>query len=530
MKLNSGSSINLRIFAGLGAIILLLAIVLTSAYVALDETRTSERRMLEENLGNLYDLPTLRSNVNGQRLAIAVMLETPREDWEPWLEELNRRRRTADSIIINLIFRFRSDRAESEKLGAFIAVRDSYEQVQDRQMELLINDSKTEEARALFRGAQMENYSRMRSIIGELEQMELTEAHAMVTRTEESARARMRAFLVMGVMGLLIAAVLAVYMNRTVFSYVREVKSAEAAFCHANRALKMLNRCNAIVIRATDETRLLEDICHAIVDLGGHKMAWVGYADDDKNKSVRPTAFAGEDGDYIEHAKISWGDDERGRGPTGTCIRTGEIVITRDTSTEPGFEPWRYRAREKGYRSSATLPLKDSKRVYGALMVYSATMNAFDDEEVRLLKELADDLAYATVALRDQSARLQAERSTRESAAYARSLLEASLDPLMAVNPSGKITDVNLATEQATGKCRTELIGTDFADCFTDPDRAHAGHRDVLMKGFVRDYPLTIRHASDKVVDVLYNASVYRNESGELQGVFVAAREVRRKG
>lgn len=530
MTLNPRSGINVRIFAGLGAIILLLVIILISAYIALDETRKSERTMLEENFGNLYDLPTLRANINGQRLAIALMLEIPRKEWGPWLEEIERRRRAADSIINNLIFRFRSVRKESQRLGAFIEVRDTYQRTQDRQIDLLINAGNIEQARALFLGEQTDNYSRMRSVMSDLEQMELAEARAMVTRTEESAESRMRAFLVMGVMGALIAAVLAAYMNRTVLSYVREVRSAEGASCLANRALKMLNRCNAIVIRATDETRLLEDICRTIVDLGGHKMAWVGYADDDKNKSVRPMAFAGEDGEYIDHAKISWGDNERGRGPTGTCIRSGEIVIARDTSTEPGYEPWRYRAVEKGFRSSLTLPLKDGERVYGALMVYSATVNAFDEEEVELLKELADDLAFATAALREQSARLQAERSSRESASYARSLLEASLDPLLAVNPSGKITDVNVATEETTGKCRKELIGTDFAVCFTDPERTRAGHREALLKGFVRDYPLTIRHASGRLIDVLYNASVYRNENGDLQGIFVVAREIRQKG
>lgn len=238
-------------------------------------------------------------------------------------------------------------------------------------------------------------------------------------------------------------------------------------------------------------------------------------------------AFAGEDGDYIEHANISWGDNERGRGPTGKCIRTGEVVIAADTSTEPGYDPWRYRAREKGYRSSATLPLRDSGRVYGALMVYSGTANAFGEEEIRLLRELADDMAYATLALREQSARKHAEKKACESAAYARSLLEASLDPMVVISPSGKITDVNAATETATGKCRDELIGTDFSDCFADSDKARTGFKEALTHGFVRDYPLTILRESGGTLNVLYNASVYRNEAGEIQGVFAAAREVK---
>lgn len=529
MKLASLAGIRAKIFAGLGALVVLFAIIVSTAYVALDEAQKSQRKILEENFGNLYDLPALRSTVNGQRLAIAVMLETPRSEWGPWLDEIARRRKTADSIINNLIFRFRSVQAESERLGAFIAAREAYERIQDTQKELLVDDDKTGEAKELFLGVQMDNYAKMRAIIGELEEMELKEARVMVKRTEENAGARTREFLLLGIFGVFVAGALAVYMNRTVDSYVREVSSAERETLKANRALRMINAANAIMIRATDETKLLEDVCRNIIELGGYKMAWVGYADDDKNKSVRPMAFAGSDGDYIEHAKICWDDTERGRGPTGTCIRTGEIVIARDTSTQVGYEPWRYRAAEKGYRSSATFPLKDSRRVYGALMVYSGIVDAFDTNEVELLKELADDLSFATTALRDQSARQQAEKKTRDGAVYARSLLEASLDPLMVINPSGKVTDVNFAMEKSTGRNRAELVGCEFVDCFVEPERARAGYREVLAKGFVRDYLLTIQHKSGRTIDVLFNASVFTNESGELQGIFAAAREIQRK-
>ncbi|MGZ4960101.1 MAG: sensor histidine kinase [Methylomonas sp.] len=117
-------------------------------------------------------------------------------------------------------------------------------------------------------------------------------------------------------------------------------------------------------------------------------------------------------------------------------------------------------------------------------------------------------------------------RTQRSAAQYSRSLIEASLDPLVTISPEGKITDVNKATEHVTGKNRRELIGTDFSDYFTEPDKARGGYRQVLREGSVTDYPLAIRHASGKVTDVLYNASVYRNDKGELTGVFAAARDV----
>ena len=112
------------------------------------------------------------------------------------------------------------------------------------------------------------------------------------------------------------------------------------------------------------------------------------------------------------------------------------------------------------------------------------------------------------------------------SALYARRLIEASLDPLVTISVEGKITDVNKATEIATGCQREELIGSDFSDYFTEPEKARAGYKRVFTEGFVKDYPLAIRHKSGKITDVLYNATVYRNEAGEIQGVFAAARDI----
>ncbi|MBI3479822.1 MAG: PAS domain S-box protein [Nitrosomonadales bacterium] len=115
---------------------------------------------------------------------------------------------------------------------------------------------------------------------------------------------------------------------------------------------------------------------------------------------------------------------------------------------------------------------------------------------------------------------------SRQASRYARSLIEASLDPLVTISTEGKITDVNNATEQATGQSREKLIGTDFSDYFTEPDKAREGYQQGFANGFVTDYPLALRHRDGHVTDVLYNASVYRNEAGTVLGVFAAARDV----
>ena len=119
-----------------------------------------------------------------------------------------------------------------------------------------------------------------------------------------------------------------------------------------------------------------------------------------------------------------------------------------------------------------------------------------------------------------------AEELLRTSSAYARSLIEASLDPLVTISSEGKITDVNEASVQATGVPREQLIGTDFSDYFTEPDKARAGYQQVFSEGYVRDYALAIRHVTDRITDVLYNASVYKDDKGKVLGVFAVARDV----
>ncbi len=116
-----------------------------------------------------------------------------------------------------------------------------------------------------------------------------------------------------------------------------------------------------------------------------------------------------------------------------------------------------------------------------------------------------------------------------KTSTYTRSLIEASVDPLVTISPEGKITDVNKATELVTGFSRERLIGSDFSDYFTDPTKAREGYQKVISQGFVKDYPLTIRHTSGRLTDVLYNAAVYKNESGKMQGIFAAARDITKR-
>jgi len=126
----------------------------------------------------------------------------------------------------------------------------------------------------------------------------------------------------------------------------------------------------------------------------------------------------------------------------------------------------------------------------------------------------------------DTTERHLADEAALRAGAYNRSLIEASLDPLVTIAPDGKITDVNNTTEKVTGLSRQQLIGTDFSDYLTDPGKARAGYEQVFREGLVQDYELEIRHRDGHVTPVVYSASVYRDEAGDVIGVFAAAREI----
>src|ERR1035437_3886469 len=128
-----------------------------------------------------------------------------------------------------------------------------------------------------------------------------------------------------------------------------ERKRAEAALHRLNRELRAISNCNQVLMRAVDEQTLLNDICHIVCDEAGYRMAWVGYAEQDEAKTVRPVALAGIEDGYLAKADITWDDTERGRGPTGTAIRNGETVCIQDFANDVQVAPWRARALQRGY-------------------------------------------------------------------------------------------------------------------------------------------------------------------------------------
>ncbi len=227
----------------------------------------------------------------------------------------------------------------------------------------------------------------------------------------------------------------------------------------ANRALKALSRCNAAMVHATEEQHLLRDICQIVVGEGGYRLAWVGYAEPSLRRRVHPVAQAGYEEGYLENMLVTWDDTERGRGPSGTAIRTAQPCVIPSILTDPRFTPWRQEARRRGYGSVIGLPLMKNAIPFGCITVYAEEINAFDTEEVQLLVELANNLAYGIQALRNRAEYAHALESIQKSEANLRMIIESSTDPLLVINPSGYVLFANPAAELLFGIPSQELVG-----------------------------------------------------------------------
>jgi diguanylate cyclase (GGDEF)-like protein/PAS domain S-box-containing protein len=190
----------------------------------------------------------------------------------------------------------------------------------------------------------------------------------------------------------------------------------ESALRQLDRFLQLLRGCNRLLGRVQNESELLTSVTDMIVTQGGYRLAWVGYARKDPDRTVAPVAVAGFDAGYVRRARISWSDSKRGAGPTGAAIRTGTVQICREIESDPLFEPWRLDAHARGYSASIALPLTDDEGCFGALNIYAAGSGSFDEAEVALLGELAWDLAYGIGALRAIAERRRAQEQVERLA------------------------------------------------------------------------------------------------------------------
>ncbi|MDR5866886.1 sensor domain-containing phosphodiesterase [Halomonas koreensis] len=194
-------------------------------------------------------------------------------------------------------------------------------------------------------------------------------------------------------------------------------RQVERALTHSHRALTLLRLVNRAVIRAEQASALLGDICRLACEVGGYRMAWVGYPLQDAERSVVPQAHAGWEDGYLDEVRFRWdAAAPEGRTPVGRCLRDGRPVILEDLARDATFPRWREAAQRRGYRAVVALPLCEGGRPFGALMLLKGTPGGVSDDELALLEELADNLAFGLQALRVQAERERTQKAVLDIA------------------------------------------------------------------------------------------------------------------
>jgi PAS domain S-box-containing protein len=238
------------------------------------------------------------------------------------------------------------------------------------------------------------------------------------------------------------------------------IKDAESSLRRVSRAVMALSGCNQVLCRAVDEDGLMKEICRIIVEVGGYRLAWVGLAEQDELKTIRPAAQWGYEEGYLEQLNLTWADTERGKGPTGIAIRSGLPSVVQNIMDNPQSVFWRDEALKRNYSSTVSLPLTDGDRVFGALGIYAEEPDAFDTEELKLLKELAGDLSYGVLTLR---LRAQSEQEERERALLANAC-EQLEEGVAIFDNRGVLKYINLSLERITGLDRRAIAGKNLRD------------------------------------------------------------------
>jgi PAS domain S-box-containing protein len=280
---------------------------------------------------------------------------------------------------------------------------------------------------------------------------------------------------------------------------VDQGRRVEDAAARLNSSVLTLSRCNRVLWQARDEQELLQSICQILAQTPGVRLVWIGYCEDDAEKTVYPVARAGNGLDYLERVKIFWGNSDAGEGPVGDAIRTAKFCWIDDIRTDPRFSHGRTEAMARGYVSCVALPLVTDMGsqglldLRGALTLYA---DAFDRGEIeryadlasyltcavaRLRSNLADDVTYGVSALRTREDRKRAEEALRERA----QLLDLTHDTIFVRDMNDVITFWNRGaeelygweSEQAVGKVSHQLTQTIF------PARLEGINAELLRTG-----------------------------------------------
>lgn len=266
---------------------------------------------------------------------------------------------------------------------------------------------------------------------------------------------------------------------RVLIAYVKALlraHSLETELVKSNRALMAITACHKAMLRSRDDLELTSDVCKTLVEIGRYGMVWVGYAEENESKTIRPVAFSGQEEGFFDKARLVWSAGANSCEPTGTAIRTGKPAQIQFDSDTPDNEPTKVEAIRRGYRAALAIPLMYHEKPFGAVTFYTEGIDDFSQKRIVFLSQLADDLSYGITNIRIREIKKSAEEAVRESAEKYRLLFSKESDAVILIDSDTlEVMDANEAAEKIYGYTRAELLGASVSKFYVDPANAADG-------------------------------------------------------
>jgi diguanylate cyclase (GGDEF)-like protein/PAS domain S-box-containing protein len=278
---------------------------------------------------------------------------------------------------------------------------------------------------------------------------------------------------------------------------ISERKKSEESLHRYNRALQVLNQCNATLFHSTNAEELLNEVCKIVVQMGGYRFAWVGYIQDDEEKTIKPMAKSGYEEGYLD-VKICLNTNDKNYCSLTDAINSLEVKAIRNIKTEKAELNWRDAALKRGYYSTISLPLIVDAQAFGAISIYSGEVDVFDKDEITLLKNLAENLSFGIQSITNRSVREEAEQSLRLSERKFRTLFDENPCMFFTVDDNANILSVNKFGAAELGYKTHQFIGRTLfsvtndegmlsvknylTECLKNPNKVHRWEMQAARK------------------------------------------------
>lgn len=253
---------------------------------------------------------------------------------------------------------------------------------------------------------------------------------------------------------------------------------AEQKIIKANRLYSFISHMNQMIVRTTNQENLFYEACTIAIEQGKFRMAWIGLYDEQK-QLLEPIRMAGDHQDYFDNIVIpsTNANMPAGQGPAARAFLENRYVVCNDIETDAMMLPWKEEALKRNYKSMIALPIQKFKEVIGVIMFYAGEKNFFDAEEIKLLQEATNDIAFALEILENESQRKETSEAIIESEQRYHTLTEVSPVGIFRTDMTGCTTYVNPYWSRISGFSYEDAIGYGWLDAVHPDDKEYLAKR-----------------------------------------------------